>query len=102
MRKAEILRRAGREAEAREALERLVAIEPNAVKAYLALARLEEAGNSRKAADLYRRAITLSRELEKRHLDPSQREFLRFDLPEVERRLETLERGHFVSPPEVQ
>lgn len=102
MRKAEILRRAGSEAEAREALEHLVAIEPNAVKAYLALARLEEAGNPRKAADLYRRVIALSRELERRPLDMSQREFLRIDLQEVRRRLETLEQGHFVSRPEVQ
>jgi len=102
MRKAEILRRAGREVEAREALERLVAIEPNAVKAYLALARMEKAGNPRKAAELYRKVISLSRELESRPMEVSQREFLRIDLPEVERRVETLERGHFPSRSEGQ
>ena len=102
MRKAEILRRAGRDEEARETLERLIAIEPNALKAHLALARMEEAGNPRKAADLYKKAIALARELENGPVEISQREFLRIDLPEAERRLETLEKGLFVSRPGVQ
>lgn len=102
MRKAEVLRRAGRTEEAREVLERMVAIEPNAVIAHLMLARLEESENPGKAAARYRMAIARARELESKPLDPSQREFLRFDRREIERRVETLERGHFPSRSEGQ
>jgi O-antigen ligase/tetratricopeptide (TPR) repeat protein len=98
MRKAEVLRRAGKTEAARDILERTIAIEPNAAIVHLMLARLEEPENPGKAAERYRMAIARSRELERMPLDLSQREFLRFDRTEIERRAETLERGHFPSP----
>jgi tetratricopeptide (TPR) repeat protein len=97
MRKAEILRRAGNVQEARAVLERLIAVEPNAAQAYLRLAWLEERENPRRAAELYRKAMTLSLEFEGKPLENWEKEILRIDRREIGSRLDALERGHFPS-----
>jgi O-antigen ligase len=97
MRKAEILRRSGNSKDARAVLERLIAVEPNAAQAYLKLAWLEEGENPLKAAELYRKAMTLSLEFEGKPLEIWEKEILRIDLREVGRRIDALERGHFPS-----
>ncbi len=97
MRKAEILRRSGDPKEARAVLERLIAVEPNAAQAYLKLARLEEAENPRKAAELYRKAMTLSLEFEGKPLENWEKDLIRIDRLEAGRRIDALERGHFPS-----
>ncbi len=98
MRRAEVLRRSGKMEEARAALEKVIALEPNAVIAYPMLARLDEAENPERAAERYRMAIARSGEFEGLPLEPWQRELLRVDVREIERRIDALERGHFPSP----
>jgi O-antigen ligase len=88
---AEIHRGAGEEAEARVVLERLIATEPNFVRAYLMLAGLEEAKNPGKAADNYRKAIALSLAFENKQLELGQRELFQIDRQGVRRRLDALE-----------
>jgi tetratricopeptide (TPR) repeat protein len=101
-RAAEIHKRAGAEAEERIVLERLIATEPNFVKAYLMLAELEEAKSPGKAAEHYRKAITLSLEFENKLLEPGQRELFLIDRQGVRRRLDALERRQIFSNPEGQ
>jgi O-antigen ligase len=97
MRKAEIFRRSGNSKDARAVLERMIAVEPNAAQAYLVLGRLEEDENPRKAAELYRKAMTLSMEFEGKPLENWEKDLIRIDRREVGRRLDALERGHFPS-----
>jgi tetratricopeptide (TPR) repeat protein len=102
VRTAEILRRSGEEGEARSMLARLIAIEPNAAQAYLLLARLEEGLDPRKAAARYRKAIDISLGFAGKPLENWEKEMLRIDRREVERRIDALEKGQFPSHDEGQ
>lgn len=97
LRIAEIHRRSGEEDKERAVQEKVIAIEPNLVKAYVALAKLEEAKHPAEAAEHYRKAISLSEALRDKPLEPGQRELLRIDRQDVQRRLDAFARGHFPS-----
>ncbi|MBI5577182.1 MAG: O-antigen ligase family protein [Deltaproteobacteria bacterium] len=91
MRMADVLRISGMEMGARDILEKLIAVEPNAVRAYVMLADVEASAYPGKAAELYRKAIALSMELEGKSLEPSLREFVELDRDAIRQRVEILE-----------
>ncbi len=85
--------RAGKTDKAREALETLIANEPNAVQGHLMLGRLEEKGNPEKAAACYEKALAIAGKYGKEPLKEWEKEMFRIDSKEIARRLDSLKRG---------
>lgn len=97
LRIADIHRKWGNMRDARATLERIVAIEPNAARAYFLLAELESGDAPRTAAEHYRKSMDLSRRFAGMPLKNWEKEMSRVDGEEAARRMESLEKGQIPS-----